>query len=263
MTERTRLLIASADERKLGFLCDQLTADGYTPRRARTSQEVRLKSRHEPPAALLLGELQERGEALQLLGAIRAGGPAKVDFDPGLPVIVMSVDAGQLALMRAFDAGCDDFVADDCAYIELRARLRALLRRSVLRRGGPRRIGALMIDPHERCARYDGRRLALSRMEFALLHHLAADPTRVATKQELMREVWGYCSPGRTRTVDAHACRLRKRLAAAGAQGMVVNARGVGYRLLDSVHSTGSEERAPGANGSPEPIASLVDRPAA
>jgi DNA-binding response OmpR family regulator len=243
MTDRTRLLVACADERRLGFLCDQLAADGYEPRRARTSEEVRVKSRHEAPVALLLGELQERSEALQLLQSIRAGGPADAHFDPGLPVIVMSADPGQLALLRAFDAGCDDFVAGDCAYIEVRARLRALLRRCSLRRGGIRRIGALLIDPHERCARYEGRRLALSRIEFALLHHLAVDPTRVATKQELLREVWGYRLPGRTRTVDAHACRLRKRLAAAGAPGLVVNSRGVGYRLLDGVESASTERR--------------------
>lgn len=254
MTDRTRLLVACGDESKLGFLCDQLAADGFIPRRALTSEEVRINARREPPEVLLLGELRERGEALHLLHAIRAGGPAEADFDPALPVIVMSADAGQLALLRAFDVGCDDFVATDGDYIELRARLRALLRRRELRQGGPRRIGALVVDPHERCARYDGRRLALSRIEFALLHHLAADATRVATKQELLRDVWGYRSFGRTRTVDAHACRLRNRLAAAGAPGMVVNVRGVGYRLLDSVPAAQGEQHVAAASDWRPPV---------
>jgi DNA-binding response OmpR family regulator len=255
MTESTKLLVACADERRLRFLCDQLAADGYAPRRARTSEEARVKARHEPPALLLLGELRERREALALLHAIRAGGPSEWAFDPALPVVVMSADRGQLALLRAFDAGCDDFVPADCPYIELRARLRALLRRLALRRGGPRRIGALAIDPHERGVRYGGRRLELSRLEFELLHYLAADPTRVAPKQELLREIWGYRSPGSTRTLDAHACRLRKRLRAAGADGLVVNVRGVGYRLLDSVPTFGAGERADdAANGSRSPV---------
>jgi DNA-binding response OmpR family regulator len=66
---------------------------------------------------------------------------------------------------------------------------------------------------------------------FDYLAHLAAEPTRVCTKDELLREVWGFKSLGNTRTVDAHACRLRKKLALAGAPHLIVNTRGVGYRL--------------------------------
>ena len=80
--------------------------------------------------------------------------------------------------------------------------------------------------------------LGLSRLEFALLHRLAREPQRVFTKEELLREVWGYPAEVRasTRTLDAHACRLRRKLEAAGACDAVENRRGVGYRLglLDS-----------------------------
>jgi DNA-binding response OmpR family regulator len=72
----------------------------------------------------------------------------------------------------------------------------------------------------------------LSQKEFALLLALAAQPTRVFTKEELLRDVWGYRAMGRTRTLDSHACRLRTKLAAAGGQ-YVVNVWGVGYRLVD------------------------------
>jgi DNA-binding winged helix-turn-helix (wHTH) protein len=57
----------------------------------------------------------------------------------------------------------------------------------------------------------------------------------VFTKRELLREVWRYRNERTTRTLDAHACRLRKKLAEAGARGYVVNRRGVGYRLVDRV----------------------------
>jgi DNA-binding response OmpR family regulator len=56
---------------------------------------------------------------------------------------------------------------------------------------------------------------------------------RVFTKEELLRDVWGFRSLGRTRTLDSHASRLRRKLAAAGLAGCVVNVWGVGYRLLD------------------------------
>ena len=94
-----------------------------------------------------------------------------------------------------------------------------------------RRIGALEIDGDRHRAAYAGRPLALSRLEFALLARLGERPARVHSKEALLREVWGYRSPGATRTIDAHACRLRKKLTRAGARHLVVNHRGVGYAL--------------------------------
>jgi DNA-binding response OmpR family regulator len=67
-------------------------------------------------------------------------------------------------------------------------------------------------------------------MEFSLLVALASDPTRVFTKRELLRDIWGFREPARTCTLDSHACRLRRKLAAHGAHA-VTNLWGVGYRL--------------------------------
>lgn len=94
---------------------------------------------------------------------------------------------------------------------------------------------ALTIDRMELTATFDGKPLNLTRMELALLAALALEPARVKTKSELLRDVWGYLSVGKTRTVDATACRLRRKLADAGATGWVVAVRGVGYRLIDSL----------------------------
>jgi DNA-binding response OmpR family regulator len=69
--------------------------------------------------------------------------------------------------------------------------------------------------------------------EFELAARLATDPTRVWTKSELLRDVWGFRSNGHTRTVDSHACRLRRKLRLAEGDRFVVNVWGVGYRLLE------------------------------
>jgi DNA-binding response OmpR family regulator len=90
------------------------------------------------------------------------------------------------------------------------------------------RVGDLTIDPGTRTVRLDGREVALSAKEFAFLHALAVEPGRVVPKTELLRDVWGYAAVGATRTIDAHACRLRKKLG----PHFVLNARGVGYRLM-------------------------------
>ena len=111
--------------------------------------------------------------------------------------------------------------------------MRGLLRRCDRRPArGAIRVGDLMIDPATRAVRLAGEAVHLSAKEFALLHALATDPTRVFGKAELLRDVWGYRSIGRTRTLDAHACRVRKKLAGAG-RPFVLNVRGVGYRLVE------------------------------
>ncbi len=94
---------------------------------------------------------------------------------------------------------------------------------------------ALVINRVARTATLDGKPLTLTRMELALLAALAAEPARVKTKNELLRDVWGYASPGKTRAVDATACRLRRKLTEAGATGWVVSVYGIGYRLIDSL----------------------------
>ena len=121
------------------------------------------------------------------------------------------------------------------SYAELLGRIRALLRRGSARKAlGVIRVGELTIDPVTRAVRLAGERVDLSAKEFALLHALAVDPARVLSKADLLRDVWGYRSMGATRTVDAHACRLRKKLAASP-RPFVVNVRGVGYKLTESL----------------------------
>ena len=77
--------------------------------------------------------------------------------------------------------------------------------------------------------------MELSKKEYALLCALAKNPTAVITKDQLLRDVWGYRSQtGATRTLDSHACRLRTRFREAGGSSLVQNVWGVGYRLTDS-----------------------------
>jgi DNA-binding response OmpR family regulator len=93
-------------------------------------------------------------------------------------------------------------------------------------------VGDLEIDGPSRRVVLRGRRVELSQKEFALLRMLASEPTRVWTKEELLRTVWGFRSMGSTRTLDSHACRLRQKLGADGDR-FVLNVWGVGYRLVD------------------------------
>ena len=174
------------------------------------------------------------GETLGLLDAVRQAHDGVASrIDPDVPLIVLTERSDELARVRYFDRGSDDVVAKPFSYPELRARVRALLRRSHGRRRPPViEVGALRIDTVAREVRVGDTSVAVSALEFALLCHLAAEPTRVFTKHELLRDVWGFRAPGRTRTLDTHACRLRHRLTDAGDGRFVENVWGVGYRLV-------------------------------
>jgi DNA-binding response OmpR family regulator len=111
-------------------------------------------------------------------------------------------------------------------------RIRAILRRAGPRSGGVIRAGEIMVDRATRCVTVSGRLVPLPGKEYELLAMLASDPTRVFTKEELLRDVWGFRSSGRTRTLDSHASRLRRRLAAESETPYVLNEWGVGYRLM-------------------------------
>jgi len=149
-------------------------------------------------------------------------------------VLVLTGRCGEADRLRSFARGADDHLCKPFLYPELLARIRALLRRAEGRpRRGVLRVGELSVDPLTRAVRLGDDSIDLAAKEFALLRALAEDPTRVYGKQELLRDVWGYRSVGATRTLDAHACRLRKKLRSSS-RSWVLNVRGVGYRLTDA-----------------------------
>jgi DNA-binding response OmpR family regulator len=101
---------------------------------------------------------------------------------------------------------------------------------------GPIKVGELLIDPARRHVSVEGTEVELADKEYALLSLLASDPIRVFTEQELLWEVWGFRTAARTRTLDAHASRLRRKLDPERAR-YVINCWGVGFRLIDGVRS--------------------------
>jgi len=93
--------------------------------------------------------------------------------------------------------------------------------------------GPICVEHGTRRVTVGGARVELAGKEYELLVKLASEPQRVFTKEELLREVWGFRSLGRTRTLDSHASRLRRKLQAIQPGPFVVNVWRVGYRLLD------------------------------
>jgi DNA-binding response OmpR family regulator len=228
------LLIVEDDESAAEFLTDNLVADGFRVAVATGAAEGirQIEVRH--PALVLLDLTLDDGSGLALLDRVRSADGQSSRLDPDLPVIVVSGRSTEADRTRSFARGADDHIPKPIAYGELLGRIRAVLRRSEGRpQRGVLRYGGLTLDPVTRLVSVEGTPVHVSTMEFALLQALAEEPEKVHTKSELLRDVWGYRAMGRTRTVDAHACRLRRKLEAVSRRRWIVNVRGIGYRLSE------------------------------
>lgn len=227
------ILLVEGDPARRAALDDGLRADRFRVRSVPDADEARRALLSMAPELAIIDLDLPEATGHEFLRFLRRGAPGG-PWDPGIPVMTVSRVRGAQDVVRAIEQGADDHLARPYDYLELLARARGLVRRS---RGETLRdavrVGPLVVDRRSRCATVNGHRVELSAKEFALLDALARDPRRVLTKQELLRDVWGYIATGRTRTVDSHASRLRRKLETCGAgQRFVSNVWGIGYRLL-------------------------------
>jgi DNA-binding response OmpR family regulator len=211
------LLLAEPEASTRGFLERHLRQDGFDVVEALDGDAAELLELTRPDVVL----------AADSLAAELCRRAANV------PIIVLGrADSDPIDRVRAFDGGCDDYIARPFHYEELLARIRAVLRRVAPPAGERVVVGELLIDRAARRVTVRGVPVALAAKEYELLVKLAGEPSRVFTKEQLLREVWGFRSLGRTRTLDSHASRLRRKLAAAGGD-FVRNVWGVGYSLTE------------------------------
>ncbi len=229
-TEGAGVLLLYGEEHVNMALADELALDGYEVCRASDTAKLRAVCGACAVELVIFGRATRRGAGLDVLRKLRAGA-FMPEVKPGLRALWMSPNGDLGDVLRGFEAGADDVLRAPFAYPELRARLQALSRRDLAEEPGVIEYGDLRIDTAAHAVAVGATPVALRRLEYALLVYLARDPIRVYTKDELMREVWGFRSPGTTRTLDCHASRLRRKLAHAGADGLVCAMRGVGYRL--------------------------------
>lgn len=164
----------------------------------------------------------------RLLGMVRAVSQ--------VPVIVATARDDEGLIVRLLDAGADDYVVKPYDPAHLEARIRAVLRRATP--GGeplidpPLVVGGLRVDRSRRTADVDGQPVELTKLEFDLLAYLAANPGRVVSRSELLREVWQRTDAART--VDVHLSWLRRKLGDTAANPRFIHVnRGVGVMLED------------------------------
>ena len=133
-----------------------------------------------------------------------------------VPIIMLTARSEDADKLLGFESGADDYVTKPFNILELKARIRALLRRASMPAAGPSAAvierGGLEIDTDRRAARKNGRAVELTAREFDLVELFIKNPGRVYSRDSLLDLVWGYDYQGDARTVDVHIRRLREKL---------------------------------------------------
>ncbi|HVQ55242.1 MAG TPA: response regulator transcription factor [Pyrinomonadaceae bacterium] len=147
------------------------------------------------------------------------------------PVIMLTAKAAETDKIAGLDTGADDYIVKPFSVKEVIARVRAVLRRSEKEAAPKYQDARISVDFDDIRLTCDGSDIKLTRKEFALLEHLIKNLGRVATRQQLLDNVWGYSYFGDTRTLDVHIRRLRQKMGDCG--GCIETVVGVGYRFTD------------------------------
>jgi two-component system, OmpR family, KDP operon response regulator KdpE len=207
------------------FLQVSLSMHGYTVLQAETGEEGLRLAREAKPDAILLDHGLPGMNGVEIAQLIRA--------ELWIPILFLSVRDDERTIVAALDAGADDFMVKPFRLAELRARLRAALRRT--RQApceGVMRCGRLQVDPEARLVTVDGVRVALTPNEFALLQVLIKNQGRVVRREQLLQEVWGDSGLMDPHIVRVHVSNLRKKLEVFDTLAeYLTNQPGVGYRL--------------------------------
>jgi DNA-binding response OmpR family regulator len=223
-----------------------LHAAGYQPTEAADGEAGLAAARRPGVGLVLLDLLLPKMDGMEVLRRLRK-------THPTLPVIILTARGSEEERVAGLKAGADDYVVKPFSARELVARVEAVLRRSPERPEAVRILlaGRATVDLERREVHVgEGEPQTLSETECAILSHLAANPRRAISRDELLTRLWGLSGGIETRTIDMHVARLRSKLSElteADAKPFIVTVRGKGYMLGPGVRLPESPAGGPSA----------------
>jgi two-component system, OmpR family, alkaline phosphatase synthesis response regulator PhoP len=225
-----RILIVEDSRDVAHGLRRNLEAAGHHVYVAMTGRTGLDRARQAIPDLVVLDFLLPGMDGRDVLATLRREGFA-------MPVLALTAVDAEREKVRALDLGADDYVTKPFGLHELMARIRTLLRRgerAIGERDSIYRLGQVVIDATTHQVSKQGRALALRPKEYELLLALVRRRGSVATRRDLMTEVWGYAADAMSRTLDAHIAMLRRKLEPdASHPRLLLTVRSVGYRVAE------------------------------
>lgn len=222
------VLVIEDEPQMRSMLTDNLEFEGYRVTAVASGEEAlhEVESRHY---ALLLVDVMLPGmSGFDVCQQLRARGRH-------VPIVVLTARTQEQDRVRGLDLGADDYVSKPFSVSELLARVRALVRRDDWHSPGSDEfaVGDIVVKPRQRLVLRRGRRVALSAREFELLRYLFAHRNEVVSREQLLRDVWGYSQLSVTRTVDNYIAKLRTHIEPRPHEPRyIITVHGSGYQLL-------------------------------
>jgi DNA-binding response OmpR family regulator len=221
-----RILVVDDDPAVTAMLRRGLVYEGFSVTVADSGPTTLAHAREQPPDLVILDIMLPGMDGLEVLRRLRA-------VEPQLPVILLTARDAPADQVQGLETGADDYVLKPFTFEVLLARVRALLRRH--RGDQPPRLGFadLTLDLGAHSARRGNRPIALTGLEFKLLHEFLLHPNQVRAKETLLERVWGYDFGGNANVVEVYVKQLRQKLGAAGEPPLIHTIRGAGYILRE------------------------------
>ena len=219
-------ILVCDDERDIvSALRIYLEPEGYRVLEAYNGQEALEVLSREQVHLVLLDIMMPKLDGISTIARLRE--------TSNVPVIMLTAKSEDSDKLMGFECGADDYLTKPFNILELKARVRALLRRAAgvqRSQGAVLTVGDLSLNTEERVAIRDGETVELTAKEYDLIELLMRNPRRVYSRENLMNVVWGYSYAGDYRTVDVHIRRLREKLEKNPAEpDHIMTKWGVGY----------------------------------
>ena len=200
----------------------ELEDSGYGVRHAATGKAAMQCARSFKPDLMIVDRRLPDQDGLDVIASLKAEGVRT-------PMLVLSALGTLNERVRGLRAGGDDYLAKPFAFVELVARIEALLRRPGEARETRLAVGPIDLDLMDGTARRNGRAIELLNREFQLLQYLVRREGSVVTRSMLLRDVWGYDFEPKSNVVDVHMSRLRRKVDADGEVPLIRSVRGQGF----------------------------------